>query len=189
MRKIDDDMDDKDLEILFRETRVIDHKSAPRFDHDWDAARSRFALGRKAPFNYAIAAACIIAIVAGVAVALRIARMRWSIPQQSVSNQGPARGASDWGSPSGPPIDDATAVLRPDATANSEHKPVPIEAGFKNRVRRHHLRPEQYSAPPGSLELLSAWRSPTEFLLRSPADDLLRAVPRIQDSMVRLDDN
>ena len=33
--------------------------------------------------------------------------------------------------------------------------------------------------------LISDWRSPTDFLLRSPADDLLKATPRVGDSLLQ----
>lgn len=39
------------------------------------------------------------------------------------------------------------------------------------------LRPSL--GPPGSGEFMSAWRSPTRFLLRSPDETLLRTVPRL----------
>jgi len=183
------DMEDKDLEILFRESRVNDHRSAPRFDSDWDAARSRVALGRKTWFNYAIAAACIVAIVLVVAVVVRVAGRRSTIPQQNAGRQNPARGASDlMDTQSAPATEEAGAVVTPEFTGNSERNLEPIVAGVKKRARRQHLKQGQYPAPYEDRELLSTWRSPTEFLLRSPADVLLRAVPSIQDSMVRIDD-
>jgi hypothetical protein len=183
------DMEDKDLETLFRECRVSDHRSSPRFDSDWDAARSRLALGRKTSFNHAIAAASIIVIVLVVAVVVRVAGRRSTIPQQNAGSQTPAQGASDlMGTRSAPAAEEAGAVLTPEFTGNSERNPEPIVAGAKKRARRQHLKPGQYPAPYEDRELLSTWRSPTEFLLRSPADDLLRAVPSIQDSMVRIDD-
>jgi anti-sigma factor RsiW len=37
---------------------------------------------------------------------------------------------------------------------------------------------------PASIEALSSWRSPTESLLRSPADPLLRTVPRLGESFL-----
>jgi len=175
------DMEDKDVEILFRESRVSDHGSAPRFDSDWDAARSRLALGGKTSFNYAIAAACIIAIVLAAAVAVRVAGRRSTIPQQS------ARGPDlDQGAQRRPPapIDDTTAVHSPLVTGNSDR--VSAIGGIetpKRRVRRQYVK----HAADDERELLSGWRSPTEFLLRSPADDLLKMVPNIQDSMVRID--
>lgn len=39
-------------------------------------------------------------------------------------------------------------------------------------------------AAPVSIEALSSWRSPTESLLRSPADPLLRTVPRLGESFL-----
>ena len=180
------DMEDKDLEILFRESRVSDHRSAPRFDSDWDAARSRVALGRKTRFNYAIAAACIIAIVLVVAVVVRVAGRRSTIPQPNAGSQNPAPDLM--GTRSAPATEEGGAVFTPEFTGNSEHNAEPIVAGVKKKARRQHFKPGQYPAPYEDRELLSTWRSPTEFLLRSPADDLLRAVPNIQDSMVRIDD-
>jgi len=35
--------------------------------------------------------------------------------------------------------------------------------------------------------LISQWRSPTDFLLKFPADRLLKSVPRLDDSIVDLD--
>jgi hypothetical protein len=178
------DMEDKDLEILFRESRVNDHRSAPRFESDWDAARSRLALGRKTRFNYAIAAACIIAIVLVVAVVVRVAGRRSTIPQQSARGQDLDQGFH--GRPPAP-TDDTPAVRIPQVPG-TDSVSAPGGSGFpKRRVRQLFVRQAAHHAAHEDGELLSAWRSPTEFLLKSPADDLLKAVPNIQDSMVRID--
>ena len=173
------DMEDKDLETLFHQTRASDQWSATSFDRDWEAARSRLVLGRRASLRYAIAAACIIVIVIAVAVAVRVAGSRSTLPQQSARGQGQA--------PQGRPpglTDDTTAARTPPLRGNSDSVSAPGGIGSpKRRVRHQYVRLATHE----DRELLSAWRSPTEFLLKSPADDLLKVVPNIQDSMVRID--
>jgi hypothetical protein len=178
------DMEDKDLETLFREMRATDHRSATRFERDWDAARSRVAPGHRTSFNYAVAAGCIIAIVLGVAVVVRVAGRRSSIPQQSALNRDLGQEARDLTGGLPPaPAHDTAGVSSVTVPGSSEPNPVPTGAGPKRRARHQYIKPGAYD----DRELLSAWRSPTEFLLRSPANDLLKAVPSIQDSMVRID--
>src|SRR5262249_30306543 len=36
-------------------------------------------------------------------------------------------------------------------------------------------------------ELISGWRSPTDFLLESPAREFLRTVPNVEDSLVKIE--
>lgn len=36
------------------------------------------------------------------------------------------------------------------------------------------------------IALLSQWRSPTEFLLRTPGEQLLKSVPRLNESLIRV---
>ena len=175
------DMEDKDLETLFHQTRASDQRSATSFDRDWEAARSRLVPGRRASLRNAIAAASIIVIVIAVAVAVRVAGRRSTIPQQSARSQGLDQ------APQGRPpglTDDTTAARTPPLRGNSDSVSAPGGIGSpKRRVRHQYVRLATHE----DRELLSAWRSPTEFLLKSPADDLLKVVPNIQDSMVRID--
>ena len=176
-------MEDKDLETLFREMRATEHRSATRFERDWEAARSRMAPGRRASFNYAVAAACIIAIAVGVAVVVRVAGTRSSIPQQGALNGDPGPGAQDLILRPPAPPGHIDPIPIPAVPRNLARTPARTEAGSGRRARHQYIGPEAYERR----EQLSAWRSPTEFLLRSPANDLLKAVPSIQDSMVRID--
>jgi hypothetical protein len=168
------DWKDSDLKTLFRKMRERDHESATPFLRDWELARSRMAASHRTSFRYAMAIASLIVVAFSAAVVVRILRVPSPQPEQRAGLQNlPYKAPGNEGTPTllpdvSPPVSPATPVKR------------------IRSVRRAPSRPQG----PGEYydrQLISTWRSPTDFLLKSPGDDLLRTIPNIQDSLGRID--
>jgi hypothetical protein len=178
------DWKDSDLKSLFSEGRARDHKSATRFQTDWEQARSKMAASSRVSFKYAIAIASVAAIALSAALVIRI--IHAPSPQSSPGTPEQSAGLHDLvGHPSvapGPPQPDPSYVPQPTLPKNG--KVAGIERVRNSRKeRRKYVESEVYQ----DNQLISTWRSPTDFLLKSPGRDFLNRVPNIDDSLVRID--
>ena len=168
------DWKDSDLKTLFRKMRERDHEAATAFQRDWELARSRMAASHRTSFRYAMAIASVILVALSAAVVVRIIRAPSSKPEQMA-------GIQDL--PQGTPGNAGVPTLLPYVT----HRALPVPMAQRIRsIRRAGLR-QRYTGEYYDHQLISTWRSPTDFLLKSPGDDLLRTVPNIQDSLVRIE--
>jgi len=165
------DWKDNDLKSLFDETRSLDHSTATRFERDWLMAQSIVA-GRKTRLRLALVMCSLAVIAVSVAV---VVKMRRSSPRTVQTSEA----ASD--SLPGP------GIARP----STPFEPPPGNIS-KPEIRIAHVVAQPRHRRPTLLEhddreLISKWRSPTDFLLESPAREFLRTVPNIEDSLVKIE--
>ena|SRR5262249_10608588 len=174
------DWKNSDLKALFNEMRARDHASSGGFGPDWRAAQSRIAARRKFSFKYAFLIASVILVALSAAVVVKITRGPSVVRQQSTRVQDSGSGMQDPldGSPSSPL--DLPARPRP----ATPHIPGRVLASRRDHTSRVTPRRGRNGDPQ---QLVSTWRSPTDFLLKSPSNDLLRTMPNIQDSLIRID--
>src|SRR5882724_5385573 len=159
-RNLNEDLDEKNIRKLFGEMRAVDEQTAPPF-----AAVSQIPantgnavrLGRLVP----IAAAIVILIFAFVAALIHF---RKTPPQQVVITDGSHKQQVAEAQPTAPEVDKPSKLPAP---------------------RRVAQRPRN-KAPRRTELLISRWRSPTEFLLRTPGNEFLRTVPRFDDSRLKI---
>src|SRR5262245_51690085 len=179
------DWKDSDLRSLFREMRERDHASAVGFQHDWRAAKSRIAARRGFSFKYLLAVASVILLAVSAVVLIKITRAPSAVPQ--ASGRGPEPGPGSQGVPdrtlSNPVIPDR-ATPKPAGPHLAGSVRIPGRGQVGGGARRD---PKDHDPRDDGQQLISTWRSPTDFLLESSVSDLLRTVPRSEDSLVRLD--
>ena len=146
------DWQEKGIKSLFDELRREDRLSAPPFERV-GGVRLAFRARRTRALRLALGGAVILLVVgAGFYVATR----------------GSKRAGQNEVAVNPPPQETETRKnpLPPKLIPTPAPAPMPIV----NRVRRGR----QYEAA-----LISQWRSPTDFLLVTPGDQLLRTVPRL----------
>src|SRR5262249_56209868 len=61
----------------------------------------------------------------------------------------------------------------------------PSNEGNTIRPDHQHRRQGRVQRRPETL-LLSQWRSPTEFLMRTPGDQFLKTIPRLNESLIEI---
>lgn len=156
------DWQEKEIRQLFHNERQANESLTPDFASTLEAALSR--RGRARPrwliLRVAFAAVALVALGSLVfVVGDRYSREHKPSPIAGLEEPGVTLPA---------PADLPVAVPR-----EPPAKP----------VRRAHRRqtPVRRAAP-----LISQWRSPTEFLLKTPGDELLRTVPRLGKSAVKM---
>jgi hypothetical protein len=158
-QNLKEDSDEKNVRKLFGEMRHQDELAAPTF-----AAVSQLTsnsevsvrIGRILP----IAAAIVVMILVCTAA---IVYFRKPIPQRTgLENRGNEEQGAD---------------IKPKSFVpeNAANPPVPRPTSHRPRIK----------APRRTDLLISRWRSPTEFLLRTPGNELLRIVPRLDDSRLK----
>ena len=146
---------------LFQQLREDDERKAPAFTHSWNVALLRLEKPRRRWGVWRLTAAAIAVILLGAAW--------WMFFRQPTTRQAPIEIVR-----SGPP----PPYVTPPTVSPS---PVPGKnSHYVIRRQRPVVRPQ----PPASL--ISQWRSPTEFLLRTPGEQLFKRVPRFDESLVNI---
>jgi len=147
----------------FQQLRAEDERNTPSFTHDWNIALSRREESRRrwAVWRLAAGAAALILLGAGCLG-------WWMFFRQPAKPQAPIEiGKSD------SPAPDVTLPISP--------SPILVRNPPKvARRQRPIVRPEPLAI------LISQWRSPTESLLRTPGEQLLKRVPRLDESLVNI---
>ena len=162
------DQDEKKLRALFHDVRAEDERDAPSFAYDWQAAVDRLRpAGRLWPGKWVLVAACIVVVVYG----------SWFFFVRDTSHRA---------------IDDSGPVAGVSPSAPQERAPGPSQAATVDISRLPSKKPSartrhRSATAMEASALISQWRSPTDFLLKFPADRLLKSVPRLDDSIVDLD--
>ena len=159
------DWQEKAIRQLYRDQRQADESLAPHFAASLEAALSKRRKDRSGRliFRLAIAVVALVA-VAGLALLLRGGTSREQAPLAVME---PSESGIK------PP-----ATPREPSSASTPSPPKP-----PRRARSHRPSPGRETA------LISQWRSPTDFLLRTPGDELLRSVPRVGASAVKINLN
>ncbi|MFY9608154.1 MAG: hypothetical protein WAU45_05995 [Blastocatellia bacterium] len=154
-------MQEKEIRQLFRNERRANESLTPDFAVTLYAALSR---RRARPRRLILRVA--FGVVALVAIAGFVSLLAGRYPRE----QAPSLVA-------GP----SESVTKP-AAAPDEPASAPAQQPAKPARRANGRRQSTKHAAP----LISQWRSPTEFLLKTPGDELLRTVPRLGASSVEI---
>lgn len=156
------DWDEKEIRKLFRSERQANEGRTPDFSSTLEAALSRS--GRPRPRRLVLRVAfAVVALVAAAGLVFVLAG-------RSSREQAPDLVAS----PNEP-------VVKPPATPDEPALVAKEHPGKIARRARAHRQSKKRAAP-----LISQWRSPTEFLLKTPGDELLRTVPRLGAASVEI---
>jgi hypothetical protein len=176
--------EENEIRRLFRELRREDERLAPPFARDWNAALSRTGGGRTRRRALRLRAATAAALVAlgGLALATFNISSRRPTPHAA---QGPVAAPARTQPPSVASVGALPSpVEEPEAWRNRGAKPdskIGSARGLSKNIRRR--TPPR---PQAEVTLISRWRSPTEFLLNTPGGQLLRTVPRLDDSVLKI---
>jgi hypothetical protein len=156
------ELDEEGIRRLFRDQRQADERLAPHFSATLEAAlsRRRVAHSGRLVLRSAVALGALVAIIFSVFFFL----------PRSVDEQ---------------PAIVAYEPDQPDNAASSTPVVLPP------RPKRPAIRPPRSTrkhreSPQRAETLISQWRSPTDFLLRTPGDELLKTVPRVGTSAIEI---
>ncbi len=156
------DWEEKKLKGLFHELRQEDERLAPSFARDWEAALSRIGKAHHPWRVFRVAAATVMLIVLGSSVFIFFRQ--------------PARQPAPTGTPAEAPASVAS---------RTHQSPPPIVPLFKapGKELPRAVRRQLSARPRQPAVFISQWRSPTDFLLKSPGEQLLKTVPRPGESV------
>jgi hypothetical protein len=159
----------------FQRLKREDERRAPSFARSWAGAKSRLEPRRRTRWARRLAVAGLLSLSLGAAwLVLRDGATGKADPAETIVSQTPPAAASN--GPERPPSP-------PDKPPGSGYDRVAPKLGRAAR----RPRPSPAAQPPQSdLAILSRWRSPTEFLLRTPGDAFLKTVPRLGDPLGEL---
>jgi hypothetical protein len=152
------DWEEKRIAELFHEMKQEDAALAPPF-----------STGGRAATRFPTSAALAVAVVAALVVVaffsvifLRAASLR---------------------DVSGPSISEETAgaSITPRPSAPIPSSPAVTQIAKASKFDRRRKRPARQS-----IILISQWQSPTDFLLRTPGEQLLKSVPRLGGSLAEI---
>src|SRR5687768_12018250 len=149
---------------LFQQLKEEDERHAPSFAHDWNAALSRQEKLKHqwSAWRVAVGAALLIVLGAGGAG-------WWMYVRQSTKQPDPVEIAR-----SDRPVDSFTPLPGSPSSAPVKNPPS-ITRRQRASVRRQ----------PTAI-WISQWRSPTQSLLQTPGEQLLKRVPRLDESLVNI---
>ena len=188
-------LEEQRIRRLFHEARKHDLNGAPAFGETLSEAQSHSARSRRPLSPWRLCGAVGIALtVCGAALWVYYAAIRKETPSSDPQAKTqtlellplPVVPPASPGPPSmtiDPPPSTLLPFFRPEVATGG----IP---GTWTRPRsiRHHRAPvrSERSAERASLMSLS-WRSPTDFLLDTPGNDLFKTLPRLHDSLIRFD--
>jgi hypothetical protein len=162
------DWQEKEIRQLFHNERQANESLTPDFAGTLEAALSR--RGRARPRRLILRVAFAVGALVAVAGFVFLLAGRYSREQAPSVVAGPS-----------------DLVIKPPAApdesvASDQPGSVLPERPSKPARRVHgHRRSTRRAAP-----LISQWRSPTDFLLKTPGDELLRTVPRLGESAIEI---
>ena len=159
------DQEERTIRELFRQLRRNDENGAPSFVDSLAPAPSRYEKDSRLRLGWQVAVAIVVALSIGGAWLIFSGRNTKTPGQSNVVN-----------------FDDGTAprveAPPPNPTPSSiERKKI------KPDLQHRQQRRVQRRAEP---LLLSQWRSPTEFLMRTPGDQFLKTIPRLNESLIEI---
>ena len=186
------DVEENELKRLFRELRREDERLAPPFDKDWDAALSRMGGGRSPLRVFRLAAATAIALILLGDFALILFTR---LSRQPISNA-TTESVATRTQPHSPSVESIETPSSPveifkagrDQLAKADSKTSSVRERSKSARRRPSARFQTTDTliSRTTVALISRWRSPTEFLLNSPGEQLLKTIPRLNESLLEI---
>jgi hypothetical protein len=168
--------EEKRIQALFSELRLVDEQTSPSFVAVWNRAQSRTYRPQKA-FNLAFVAATALLVCALVSLALW--SRQWQRNPDALVNL-----------PSVP-----TVVPTQVPMGISEVTPTPAQKGvgvsaksraLKLAARRQSLLVAANRKATHEAKTLASWESPTATLLDSPIDELLKSLPQLNQTVDEL---
>lgn len=160
------DREENRIKELFHEFKQADEHSAPAFARIMEAARLRTVEPRQGWRVLTIAAATVMLVLVGSSLFI--------IRQLSTKPQPIERAELEEPAAESPPPDVITAGLKKKETLNKNEAPKTV----RRRVERR---------PKHAAMLISGWRSPTDFLLKTSGEQLLKTTPRLGESIVNIE--
>ena len=157
-RNLSTDSDEKNIRKLFAETRAVDEQNIPAFSAVLQCSSNVENTVRIGPL-LAIFMAMVILISGFVAA---VVYFRKPAPQIVNSNEN-----------------------KKQQMTNDQPLPIEPEKTTPPAPRRIVYRPQK-KAPRRTDLMISQWRSPTDFLLRTPGNEFLKTVPRLNDSRLKI---
>jgi hypothetical protein len=166
--------EEKRIRASFHELRLADECELPQFSSVWHRAQSPSTSRRLAP-AFRVAAALFVAGLAIAAFTLVARYWQRSAPLSGVV-------ANELNKAPTVPAQIKPASVGPAAADRR------VADGGKVRPSRFSARnrPEVSPSTVRSAMAISQWQSPTATLLRSPADDLLRSLPRLNETAAEM---
>lgn len=162
--------EEKTIRALFREMKLEDERATPPFAREWKRRSSR--PGASLSFGRVAFAVAIVCLILGSTLLLRRHFFETKPLGHEATKQldgKPARdGVSQVNSEARKPKNRAARRPRLDGASRN--------ARLASSLRRRS----------GGASLVSDWQSPTRAFLRSPGDELLRSVPRLNESSLEL---
>jgi hypothetical protein len=169
--------EEKRIRASFLELRLEDERVTPQFSAVWNRAHFRRAR-RQTALAFRIAAAVVIVCFAFFSLAL-LSR-RWQ--RSPRSNYAVANGA--FKSSAGPPqIKKDQELVQPDRKAQVVRKRALVGNARHSQTAKLAAR----RSTTRDTIALSRWQSPTTGLLRSPGDEVLRALPQLNQTLRELE--
>ena len=157
------DLEERTIRELFQQLRRNDESGAPSFVDSLARASSRRERGARLRLGWQVAVAIVVALLLGGA---------WLIFS---GREKKPRGRAD--------LVDSDVAPAPRVEAPRPN-PTPSLSGEQTFEPDHHYRKQRRAQLRPETLLLSQWRSPTESLLRSPVDRLLKTIPRLNESLI-----
>jgi hypothetical protein len=160
------EQEEKTIRELFRQLRREDERSAPPFANSLEVALARQERADRSRLVWRVAVAAAALVLLGGSWWLFFEReAKTTVPVVTVKSGAPDNR-----------IEPEVGVI-----------PLPNSPATLPRERRvRSVRRQQRPKPRQTVTLISQWRSPTEFLLRTPGEQLLKSVPRLNESLIRI---
>lgn len=157
--------EERTIRELFQQLRCDDESGAPSFVGSPAPASSRHKGANHQRRVWQAVAAAVVSLLLGVV---------WLIfSGWNTKTHGPADVVNSGGAPA-PSVEAPPPNPTP---SSSEKRPIKPDRQHRKQ-RRAQLRPETL--------LLSQWRSPTESLMRTPGDQFLKTIPRLNESLIEI---
>ena len=164
---------EKRIRASFRELRLEDERITPRFAAVWNGAHFRSAR-RQTALDFRIAAAMLVVCFALFSLAL-ISRYWQRNPR---SNYAAVNGVVKAGASSAQ-IKKDQELVQQDRRMQLIRKPELVRFAPRRQTAKLAAR----RSTTGNAIALLRWQSPTANLLRSPGDEVLRALPQLNQTL------
>src|SRR5262245_21527018 len=159
------DQEERTIRELFQQLRHDDESGAPPFPGSLTPAQSRHERGARLRLVWPATAAIVVALLLGGAWLILSGQNKKTPDPANVTNS------------------DRAPAPRVEAPP-PDPKPSSI-GGLTVEPDRQHRKQMRAQVRPETL-LLSQWRSPTESLMRLPGEQLLKTIPRLNESLIEI---
>jgi hypothetical protein len=172
---------EKKIQALFRELKLVDERVAPEFISVWNRAQATRPVPSRA-FKISLAVATTLFVIVLSALVL------WSRTGQRSEQANPGV-ATESTTPDSTPAPPAAMPLstRPTQLVAAQ-PPVRVKSNHWDRTlaARRKADRDATNAIIREAVSISSWQSPTATLMQSPADDVLTSLPQLDRSLTEL---